>query len=229
MPNKRQMKRIIDYIYGEMAPKDRKDFESEFERDPELKKNVMALKSTRKSLQAWKEYDSSKRIVDSYAIISESVKAKRTVLSGMPLWSRIALAGGAFVFLLAVLNFNVSFSDNGFSIGFGLFSSHTPASMNNKVSGEVNKNNEQLLQAVRSYIAERDQKQIDEIVRLLKASEIKSNERRKLELKSVYEELANLKLNTNRYLVNANQAIQGLFQYVSDIGDQKQNPPGKSI
>jgi hypothetical protein len=229
MPSKRERIQIIDYIYGEMTVKEREIFDAELKNYPDLKKNIRDFKNMRNSMHSWKESDSPKIIVDSFAIYSESKKLRKAGRSRLPLWSRAVFVGGIFILLLAVLSLNISFSKSGFSISFGLLSRQTSAVMTEKFSGEIDKNNEQLLQVVRGYILERDQRQIDEIVKLIKTSEMQSNERRKYELKAIYTELTNLKLNTNRYLVNANQAIQGLFQYVSDIDPQNPNSSGNGI
>jgi len=229
MPSKKERIHIIDYIYEEITVKEREIFDAEHKNYHNLKKNIMDFKNMRNSMHSWKESDSPKSIVDTFAIYSESKKLRKASRSRLPLWSRAVLVGGVFIILLAVLNLNISFSKSGFSINFGLLSRQTSVVMTEKFSGEIDKNNEQLLQVVRGYILERDQRQIDEIVKLIKTSELQFNERHKYELKAIYAELTNLKLNTNRYLVNANQAIQGLFQYVSDINTQNTNSSGNGI
>jgi hypothetical protein len=211
MPNKKERIKVIDYLYAEMTSKEKEAYHAELNNFPELKENINNFKSLRNSIRKWKGTGVRKNIVDSFEIYSS------------------VFVGGVFIILLAVLNLNVSFNSGRFSISFGLLSRQADTVITEKFSGEIDKNNEQLLQVVRDYILERDQKQIDEIVKLIKASETRYNEKRKFELKAIYTEIANLKLNTNRYLVNANQAIQGLFQYMSRINSNNTNSSGNSI
>lgn len=229
MPNKRERIQVIDYLYADITPKEREAFDAELKNFPGLKENISNFKNLRNSMRKWKVSDVPKGIVDSFAIYGAAKKMRKAGRSKLPLWSKAVFAAAIFTVLLAVLNLNVSFSKSGFSIRFGLLSGQTSIVMPEKFSGEMDKNNQQLLQVVRGYILERDQRQIDEIVKLIKTSEIQANERRKYELKAIYAELTNLKMNTNRYLVNANQAIQGLFQYVSDINSHSPNSSKNDI
>jgi hypothetical protein len=229
MPNKKERIKVIDYLYAEMTSKEREAYNAELNNFPELKENINNFKSLRNSMRKWKGTGVPKNIVDSFEIYSAAKKMERTNRSKLQFWSRAVFVGGVFIILLAVLNLNVSFSSGRFSISFGLLSRQADTAITGKFSGEIDKNNEQLLKVVRDYILERDQRQIDEIVKLIKASETRSNEKRKFELKAIYTELANLKLNTNRYLVNANQAIQGLFQYMSRINSNNTNSSENSI
>jgi len=229
MPGKRERIKIIDYLYAEMTSKGREAFDAELNNFPDLKESISNFKNLRNSMRKWKGSDVPKSVVDSFAIYSAAKKMGKAGRSKLPLWSKAVFAAAFFTVLLAILNLNVSFSKSGFSIRFGLLSGQTSGVIPEKFSGEIDKNNQQLLQVVRGYILERDQRQIDEIIKLIKTSEIQANERRKYELKAIYAELANLKLNTNRYLVNANQAIQGLFQYMSDINSRSPNSSGNGI
>jgi hypothetical protein len=229
MPGKRERIKVIDYLYAEMTPKEREAFDAELNNFPNLKGNISNFKNLRNSMRKWKGFDVPKSMVDSFAIYSAANKMRKAGRSKLPLWSKAVFAAAIFTVLLAVLNLSISFSKSGFSIRFGLLSSQTSVVMPEKFSVEMDKNNQQLLQVVRGYILERDQRQIDEIIKLIKTSEIQANERRKYELKAIYAEMANLKLNTNKYLVNANQAIQGLFQYVSDIDSHSPKSSGNSI
>jgi hypothetical protein len=229
MPNKKERIKVVDYLYAEMTQNEKEAFDAELNSSPGLKENISNLKNLRKSIHKWKGSEVPSSIVDSFAIYSAARKMGKADRSRLQLSFKAVFAAAIFIVLLAVLNLNVSFSNSGFSIRFGVLSSQTSVVIPEKFSSEMDKNNKELLQIVRGYILERDQRQIDEIIKMIKASEIQTNERRKYELKAIYAELANLKLNTNRYLVNANQAIQGLFQYVYDIDSHTPNTSGNSI
>jgi hypothetical protein len=229
MSSRKERKRIVEYIYGEM-PADRKnEFEAMMKRTPDLKKNIEDFKTLRNSLKKWKVADSPKTSIDPLMVYRGMESMKKTHSAGFPLWSKIAFGAGVLMILFAFLNLNVAISDKGFSISFGKLSSTSSFTADDKISETLDNNNQQLLNVVRGYIAESDQKQIDAIVKLIRDSEVQAAERRKFELNEIYSEIANLKLNTNNYLVSANQAIQGLFQYINDINPQRPNSTAKGI
>lgn len=217
MWRRRNKKQVIDYLYNEMTSENKKEFESLLKKSPTLKKKVEDLNKMRSTLNKWKVSDSPKITLDPMMVYHGMNTMKMKHEARFPMWSKVALGTGVLMVLFAFLNLNITFSDRGFSISFGRLSDPVSSSMNNDISQSLDTNNQQLLNVVKTYIAESDQKQIDAIVRLIRDSEIKSSERRKFELKEIYAEIANLKLNTNNYLVNANRAIQGLFQYINDI------------
>lgn len=223
--------KIIDYIYGTMASVEKKEFEAEMKKSPDLQKQVDALKNARESISKWKITESPKRHVNPAAVLSEIRKKGNTRRFDIPVWAKVAFAGGSMVMLFALLNLKIAVSDNGLSISFGAFEKRKPVTASEKIDNKIDENNRELLNIVKAYIADRDEKQLVAIAKIIRDSEIQAVERRKSDLRDIYSELANMKLNTNNYFSNANAAIQGLFQYVSDIHPERSDnaSTGKGI
>ena len=106
--------RLMDYLYGEMEEPDRRKFEAELDRDPELQAELQALRNTRSILSGLPD-------VQPQPVVA--------VMKSRPLsWKKWPLrVGVAAAVLLLLILFNARFevSSRGFVFSLGKTGDHT--------------------------------------------------------------------------------------------------------
>lgn len=116
MENKIDEAKIIDYLYGELPEEEVKEIESILEKQPELKAEMERLHATRNVLGTLED----KEVIPPTFVINESRGQVSFFQSEAFRWVGSIAAGLSLLLIsAALLNFNISNSNQGLQIGFG--------------------------------------------------------------------------------------------------------------
>lgn len=152
MKSKEYYKAIIDYLYGEMDHSEKKEFEQQMASDPDLMKEINALKSIRRDLNMLED----KEVMEPFSIWGHTrtgrIRSKNQRKS--ILLRPITAIAASLVLLMLVgfaTNFSLSLDREGLHIGFqkaeetGNQPSLTEIDVQRMLSEEIQKNNNLLL------------------------------------------------------------------------------------
>jgi hypothetical protein len=151
---------LMGYIYNEMSPKEREDFEKQIASDPDLRKELEALRQIRGALGALKD----KEVMEPVTIsgpIGEHGKSR----SGLSAFMKPLLAIAASITLLLltgyVTNFSVQLNDSGFYLGFvekPEVQDLNEAAVKALIRSEINKNNEVVMSSMEDAFSQQSEK-----------------------------------------------------------------------
>lgn len=146
-------KELLDYLYGEMNARERKEFEAKLSDDKELQKELEELSSVRNELEKLTD----KEVMEPFSTWGKArssnwfrLNQKRKVLIFRPV---IAVAASLILLMLVgyLTNFSVSINEQGFSLSFANQNSLdqqefvTAKDVKSIIANEVEKSNKLLL------------------------------------------------------------------------------------
>lgn len=152
MESKDFNKAIIDYLYGEMDHSEKKEFEQQMGSDPDLIKEINALKSIRRDLNMLED----KEVMEPFSIWGHTRTGRngsRNKRKSILLRPVTAIAASLVLLMLVgfATNFSLSLNKEGLHIGFqkaeetGSQPSLTEIDVQRMLSEEIQKNNSKLI------------------------------------------------------------------------------------
>lgn len=220
-----EQSRLMDYLYDEMDPGERRTFEDALRNDPDLKQELDEMQSMQKLLQE----DNTEIKPDNLFLIKPDSNPSKNVRSGSSKRGRIytlsAIAAIAAAILLtfavsSFMNLQISHTDNGTLISFG--SAPLPQETNEPeqteayitedefydMMNELQKRNSQVMAAALQQTREQHQQQMEDVIQTLTAY---YDQRRQQDLVLVSEGLAQLEEETYYKFLETEQTIDDLI------------------
>lgn len=114
-------KEVLDYLYGDMAADEKREFEQKLSEDPELREELEALNSVRQELDKLKD----KEVMEPFSTWGRSKSSRwfrsnyrRKIIVFRPM---TAVAASLVILMLVgyLTNFSISLNDPGLFLGFG--------------------------------------------------------------------------------------------------------------
>lgn len=220
-----EQSRLMDYLYDEMDPGERRTFEDALRNDPDLKQELDEMQSMQKLLQE----DNTEIKPDNLLLIkpdsnpSENVRSGASKRGKIYTLSAIAAIAAAILLTFAVssfMNLQISHTDNGTLISFG--SAPLPQETNEPeqteayitedefydMMNELQKRNSQVMAAALQQTREQHQQQMEDVIQTLTAY---YDQRRQQDLVLVSEGLAQLEEETYYKFLETEQTIDDLI------------------
>lgn len=117
---------LVTFLYGECSPAEERAFKEHIQTCISCQREVTEFGVMRESLQTWQVTDVPRVNIDLQAATPRSLRAILSELSAaLPAWFKfstgLATACSAVLILLAVMNTQVSYDQNGFNVKLALF------------------------------------------------------------------------------------------------------------
>lgn len=217
--------RLMDYLYDEMGPDERRDFEEVLQNDPDLKQELDDIQSMRNLLQE----DDSEIKPGNLLLIKPDSETSKDETSGSAkrgkIYTLTAIAAVAAAILLtfsafSFLNLQVSQTDNGTLISFG---TAPPPQQTNEpeqteayitedefyaLMSEYQEQNNQVMATALQQTREQHQQQMEDVIQTLTTY---YNQRRQQDLVLVSEGLAQLEEETYYRFLQTEEAFEDLL------------------
>ncbi len=201
---------IIDDIYNEISPENKKSLDVHLTTCPKCQKEYIELKSSASILNSWEDESLS----ESYIPFATSKPAK-----SLKIFYRSMMVAAAILLVFSLFNFRLSLNENNFDISFSLFGS---ASNTDQLASEImsNGSNVEQIQLMVNLIEESKRIQKEEMVILLTDFYQAVEMRRQADLKVIGQGMETLRSSSNQRIDDTERTIQSLVQYTGSILDK---------
>jgi hypothetical protein len=227
MIRKKDRVKIIDFLYGEMDQKGKENFSKKLEQQKNIKNTLNILAETRKDLSSWKIPKMKKNLIKE--AVYRADRKDRSFWHFLPIWFKAVSSCGIVLIFLALINLDISFSKEGFSMKFSFFPKSESVNNEKRFNEIIENNRRETLKLVTGYIQDSNKLQIEEVNYLLSNYEEQDKIRRKYELQAIFTELEKLKLSTGKNFLYTNNTLEGIIKYVAKMGDSINTKKTSSI
>lgn len=215
--------KLMDYLYNEMDPGERRSFENILRDHPDLQRELEEMQATRKLLQEDKDEITPGKLMLIQTDADQSSESGSTKSSGNPkifalkTFAAVAAAILVTVFLFSFSNLQITHNERGTLISFG--SPHQPVEETAAeafitedefytLMNELQAQNNRLMAAALEQTREQHQKQMENVIQTLTTY---YDRRRQQDLVLVSEGLAQLEEETYYRFLQTEEALEDLI------------------
>lgn len=218
---------FMDYLYDEMSDEQKKEFEKELDTQPELKKELEELESTKKLIEGVPMETPSHKLVmmapERNQTEEEPKSTKPVFLKRYPGLVTVLAAAACMLIILmgaALTDLNIGQTEQGFYLTFGELSAPQPEPVEQGMSEEeiqelinqVREENSLLMASMIEQVREQQNEQLEEAITVLTEY---YDQRRQQDLRLISEGIAQLEEDTYYRLRQTDETLGDLIYALS--------------